>query len=331
VKGLLEIREYGDKFTLKRTDADVAGLALGERAILKHLFGNAKGISVDLKQKNHKKIGKTLKAHKAALMRNNEKIYFLRNRGWLIPGILISIAIYAGVVIGLPGQDLKMIGLFMSIWLTFWTLGVFTLGRKVWHAWTSLSSPLDAIGAIFITLFSIPFFGAEIFVTIMLGKQVSPALPAALICGVCINILFHYLLKAPTRAGRRLLDHLEGFRQFLDVAERDEMNFHNPPEKTPELFEKYLPYALALEVEQHWMERFAGLFARMEEKGEHYHPVWYHGSHWHLRDVGSFSSAIGNSLSSAVASSSSAPGSSSGSGGGGSSGGGGGGGGGGGW
>jgi uncharacterized membrane protein len=255
----------------------------------------------------------------------------MRNRKWLVPGIVLSILFYAGVVYGLPGNDLKMIGLFMSIWLTFWTLGVFTLAKKVWLSWTSIGSPFDTIAAIFITLFSVPFFGAEVFVIAMLGKQVSVALPVALIGAVCINVLFHYLLKAPTRAGRRLIDQIEGFRQFLDVAEREEMNFRNPPEKTPELFERFLPYALALGVEQRWMERFAGLFVLREERGEHYRPVWYHGRGWQVRDLGSFSSSIGNSLSSAVASSSTAPGSSSGSGGGGSSGGGGGGGGGGGW
>jgi len=160
---------------------------------------------------------------------------------------------------------------------------------------------------------------------------VSVTLPVILISAIVINLLFHQLLKAPTRAGRRLLDEMEGFRQFLEVAEREEMNFRNPPEKTPELFERFLPYALALGVEQHWMERFAGLFLRLEERGEHYRPVWYHGNNWQVQNLGNFSNALGSSLGSALSSSSAAPGSSSGSGGGGSSGGGGGGGGGGGW
>ncbi len=331
VKGLVEITEDSDEYTLKRTSKDPESLVAGEKAILKHLFRNLKGVSITLERSKHATIRKALKAHEAALRRNNEKLYFLRNRGWLIPGVLLSIMTYAGVVYGLPGEELKMIGLFMSVWLTFWTFGVFALGRKVWHSWRSLGSPLDAISAIFITLFSIPFFGAEIFVVIMLGKQVSVTIPAVLLTTITLTVLFHHLLKAPTRAGRQLLDQLTGFRQYLDVAEREEMNFHNPPEKTPELFERFLPYALALGVEQHWMERFASLFVQLEERGEHYRPVWYHGHHWQVQNLGDFSNSLGNSLGSAVSSSSTAPGSSSGSGGGGSSGGGGGGGGGGGW
>jgi uncharacterized membrane protein YgcG len=331
VKGLIEIKEEGREYTLTRTSNPPDDLAAGGKAILKHLFRNLKGTSITLKQSKHATIRKALKAHEAALSRNSEKVYFVRNRGWLLPGILVSVLVYGGVVYGLPNTELKMTGLFLSLWLTFWTLGVFSLGKKVWHAWRTLKSPLDTIGAVFITCFSLPFFAAEVVVIGILGSQVSVTLPAILISAIVINLLFHHLLKAPTRAGRRLLDEMEGFRQFLEVAEREEMNFRNPPEKTPELFERFLPYALALGVEQHWMERFAGLFLRLEERGEHYRPVWYHGNNWQVQNLASFSNSLGSSLGSALSSSSAAPGSSSGSGGGGSSGGGGGGGGGGGW
>ncbi len=331
VKGLIEIKEEGREYTLTRTSKPPDNLAAGEKAILKHLFRNLKGTSITLKQSKHATIRKALKAHEAALSRNSEKVYFVRNRGWLIPGILVSVLVYGGVIYGLPNTELKMTGLFLSVWLTFWTLGVFSLGKKVWHAWRTLKSPLDTIGAVFITGFSLPFFAAEVVVIGILASQVSVTLPAILISAIVINLLFHHLLKAPTRAGRRLLDEMEGFRQFLEVAEREEMNFRNPPEKTPELFERFLPYALALGVEQHWMERFAGLFVRLEERGEHYRPVWYHGHNWQVQNPGHFSHSLGSSLGSALSSSSAAPGSSSGSGGGCSSGGGGGGGGGGGW
>jgi uncharacterized membrane protein len=102
----------------------------------------------------------------------------------------------------------------------------------------------------------------------------------------------------------------------------------NPPSPTTQLYEHYLPAALALGVEQRWAERFAGVFAMQAASSA---PNWYNGSAWDSQDVGSFGKSLGSSLDSAVSSASSAPGSSSGSDGGGSSGGGGGGGGGGGW
>jgi uncharacterized membrane protein len=116
------------------------------------------------------------------------------------------------------------------------------------------------------------------------------------------------------------------------VAEKDRLNLENPPDRTPELFDRFLPYALALDVEQQWSQQFAAALANAERTGQPdgYSPAWYRGSAFSAATLGTFGSALGTSLGTAIASSSSAPGSSSG-GGGGSSGGGGGGGGGGGW
>ncbi|MCB1830516.1 MAG: DUF2207 domain-containing protein, partial [Gammaproteobacteria bacterium] len=148
---------------------------------------------------------------------------------------------------------------------------------------------------------------------------------------VAVNIFFYQWMKAPTHKGRTLLDRTAGFNLYLSVAEKDELNFRHPPEKTAELFERYLPFAIALGVEQRWAERFTNVLRRAGHGDSHYSPDWYHGRSWNHSDPAGFGCAMGSAMSAAIASSSSAPGSSSGSGGGGSSGGGGGGGGGGGW
>lgn len=142
---------------------------------------------------------------------------------------------------------------------------------------------------------------------------------------------FAIIMKRPTLRGRKLLDEMAGFRDYLEVAERDELNLRNPPEKTPELFETYLPYALALGVDQQWAEKFSEVLAAARDTdGRTYNPIWYNGS-WSVADLTSSTSQLSSSLNTAISSSVTPPGSSSGGGGGGSSGGGGGGGGGGGW
>ena len=114
------------------------------------------------------------------------------------------------------------------------------------------------------------------------------------------------------------------------MAEKDELNLRNPPEKTPALFEALLPYALALGVEQAWAEKFASVLASIRNPdGSAYSPSWYSGS-WNTANLSKSTSSLSSGLGSAVSSSVTPPGSSSG-GGGGFSGGGGGGGGGGGW
>jgi uncharacterized membrane protein YgcG len=148
---------------------------------------------------------------------------------------------------------------------------------------------------------------------------------------VLTNLLFYHLLKAPTLAGRRVMDKIEGFKMYLGIAEKDRLNSMYGPERTPELFEQYLPYALALDVEQAWAEKFASVLHAAGKEGAQYHPAWYSGAAWGALGASGFVSRLGGAVSEAISSASHAPGSSSGSGGGGSSGGGGGGGGGGGW
>ena len=144
-------------------------------------------------------------------------------------------------------------------------------------------------------------------------------------------VLFATIMKRPTIRGRNLLDEILGFKDYLEVAEKDELNLRNPPEKTPELFEAYLPFALALGVDQLWAEKFASVLAAVQQAdGTTYQPRWYNGS-FNTMDLSRTTSQLSSSLNTAISSSVTPPGSSSGGGGGGFSGGGGGGGGGGGW
>jgi uncharacterized membrane protein YgcG len=148
--------------------------------------------------------------------------------------------------------------------------------------------------------------------------------------GIASNGLFGWLLKAPTPKGRAAMDHIRGFKMYLEVAEGEQLKrvAAAPPPMTAQLFEAYLPAALALGVEQEWAERFASV---LDIQAPNYQPGWYAGPGFDARNLGAFSSSLGSSLKSAISSSATPPGSKSGSGGGGSSGGGGGGGGGGGW
>ena len=117
--------------------------------------------------------------------------------------------------------------------------------------------------------------------------------------------------------GRRVLDRIEGFKMYLSVAEKERLEFLHPPEEMPELFEKYLPYAMAMGVENQWSEHFASVHTGAAQAAEGgYRPTWYSGHSFHSHGVSGFGDKLGNSLSSALNTSSSAPGSSGGGGGG---------------
>jgi uncharacterized membrane protein YgcG len=111
-------------------------------------------------------------------------------------------------------------------------------------------------------------------------------------------------LTVPTAEGWKRRDEIEGLKLFLGVAEADRLRVLNPPDFTPALYEKLLPYAVALGVEMVWSRRFAAALAASQIQ---YEPYWYDGSHpWNRSDTADFSSDLGGGLSTAIADASTA-------------------------
>ncbi len=167
------------------------------------------------------------------------------------------------------------------------------------------------------------------------GPAILPALvPSAL---AALSSFGFSWLQSATKGGRKIMDQIEGFRQYLNVAEEDRLEYLNPPKKTPELFEKFLPYAIALDCENSWAKRFTGVLAAAGVGAAV--SSWYVGDRMNTSDIATFTDRLATSLPQTISSAATPPGSSgggsgsssSGSSGGGSSGGGGGGGGGSGW
>jgi uncharacterized membrane protein len=155
---------------------------------------------------------------------------------------------------------------------------------------------------------------------------------AIVVIMVVVLVVFAQLLPAYSVEGRRLQDAIVGLRQYLAIAEKDDLARLKAPPQTAEEFTKFLPYAVALDVEEAWTQRFTqilGAAAVAAAAGAFYSS----GNGFGFSGSG-LSNSLGG-LSDTVSSASTPPGSSSGGsgggGGGGSSGGGGGGGGGSGW
>lgn len=152
-----------------------------------------------------------------------------------------------------------------------------------------------------------------------------------LIALTALNVVFMYLLPAPTAKGQTIRTEIEGFRLYMETAEKLQLNAvtpgsEQPPPMTTERYEKFLPYAVALDVEKPWTKHFEKL---MPQEASAYHPTWAGMSTG--QSFASMSDSMVSNISSGVSNALPQSSSSSGGGGGGSSGGGGGGGGGGGW
>ncbi|MBV9061329.1 MAG: DUF2207 domain-containing protein, partial [Alphaproteobacteria bacterium] len=336
VKGYLKISQDDDDYTLTRTGRTehAAQLDAGEDALASKLFRSSRD-SIELKQTNHSSISSAISALRLALTNQYERVYFVTNRHWFIGGlaILAVTAIAAALLSDDPGP-----AGFLLAWLTGWSVGTSFLLHRAADAWASVvagpgSRIVNFIAAVFSSAFAIPFLGGLVFALYQFGGLISWESSAALMLGGVAAYAFYHWLKAPTRLGAKICDQIDGFRLFLDVAEKDRLEKLNPPKVTPDVFEKFLPYAIALDCENSWSRKFEEEATAAGMRPDHgsYSPSWYSGGSFSNLGSAAFSSALGTSLASAAASASTAPGSSSGSGGGGSSGGGGGGGGGGGW
>ncbi|MGA9794373.1 MAG: DUF2207 domain-containing protein [Rhizomicrobium sp.] len=339
VKRFLKITQSGSTYTLTRTDTDGgANLSSGERKLGAVLLGSP-GSSIELKQDNHTVIAQAISALKATLQAEDQAAYFINNTGWFIGGILILIvtALAAAALSDIPGGMgvLLVPFVFIVVILAF-------VGHNAVNAWSmAFSGPgsraANVFRALVSTLVTVVFlvaFGAGGMLAA--GQNLPVAMLFVLAVGGVASYAFYHLLKAPTLLGSKILDQIDGFKMFLNTTEKNRLEVLNPPQVTPEVFEKFLPYAIALDCENQWSKKFEAEAAAAAAAGNDqygyagYSPIWYSGGNVGNFSSAAFASGLGASLAASAASAATSP-SSSGSGGGGFSGGGGGGGGGGGW
>lgn len=343
VKGRLRIVEDGDgSFRLERRAAPAGAPALtpGEQALYETLFAGT--TMVPLSSASRARLRAARLALEAAIAREHERAVFRRNRGWFALGVGLSLAVVAGVEAAVqPRPDVVLLGLFAGMAVAF-TLASVRNGLRGWKEAGTVRARIRALASALLSLalflgvllggVAMVLLGmSELVAAVPSGLLAVPWTPAGLALAIAIpllvgvNALFLRLLHAPTQAGRRLLDQLAGFRRYLAVAEESRLGILHPPELTPQRFERYLPWAYALDCDHEWSARFARTLMGAAAPA----PEWWRASGG--SDPLALSREISSSLASAVATASAPPpGSSSGIGGG-SSGGGGGGGGGGGW
>ena len=121
-----------------------------------------------------------------------------------------------------------------------------------------------------------------------------PFMVAGVLIALIVGIMGH-LMPARTVPGTRTLEQVLGFEEFLSRVEKE--NYARVA-KTPEMFERFLPYAMAFGVERQWARAFKDIV--------HTPPRWYSGGNMSSFDAGSFTgrmSALSSSAGSAMTSS----------------------------
>lgn len=338
VKGLVELQDLKKSIIVTRTDKAAGDLPTGEKVLLGAL--GAAGTSLAIDKSNGKRVQTLGRDFRDAMEKEHRRKYYLANWTQAIGGILLSLACLAGLLLfgSLPEEGIVLVILpvFASVFVSIFAVA---LGQNFRRS-KSLGARIFAVAIIaFISFVFLTVFGGVMLALFATGAATGQLPLFAAIGGIVVtNLVFFFLMGAPTPLGRKMMDGIAGLRQYLTLAEKDRMNMAGAPEMSPRHFETLLPYAVALGVEKPWSETFDRwlLAAAAAGAAATYQPVWYHGdslsSGTFTDRMGGFAGSMAGTMTSSLPDppKSSSSGFLSG-GGGGSSGGGGGGGGGGGW
>jgi len=97
-----------------------------------------------------------------------------------------------------------------------------------------------------------------------LPAQAITLISITIACTVALKIFFKFEARL-SQKGREMKEEWLGFKMYLEVAEKYRMQ-----NLTPDLFEKYLPYAMIFGVEKKWAKNFEAMHLPP--------PNWYHSA-----------------------------------------------------
>lgn len=298
VKGALAIDNQDGTFTLSKK-TEITPLAKEEKSAYQELFKNAS--SIVLNQRTNNIIAQTNKYFYLSLKKQFNKLYFATNFVYMIPAILL--ALFA-LTFSISSFSSKIISPFMTMFFlaVFTIIPISLLIKNIplvktalrYRDFSTFKSILPTFFAAFIFIgFAVPHFmasalSASVFTTLLLFVLIS------------LLLLFQFLLKAPTKEGRKIMDQIEGFKLFLSRKQNNRRL--NKTIISTEALEKYLPYAIALNVENEWGEAFNSVVENAEGKIS-YHPLWYTGGTWGAAFPGFLTHSLSSSFSSSTSSS----------------------------
>jgi uncharacterized membrane protein YgcG len=93
-----------------------------------------------------------------------------------------------------------------------------------------------------------------------------------------LSAIFSTQVDLKDKKGNELYYELEGLKEYINIAEKARIEFHNDPEKFRGVFEMLLPYAIIFGLEKKWAREFQDIYKEP--------PSWYEG------DITTFNSYV---------------------------------------
>lgn len=278
VKGLVKIDNTASKLAVVATGEKDNRLPAGEKLVFDYV---ALKRIVTIDKSTGPRINEVRASFIKAIESENREVYFRNNAIFVVLGMAGSaLLLLLLVVFELLNIEFLVFAIFAGI-----ILGVLSSAIQTFRSGSALQKVFVAI---WFGVIGFNFISGTGFALTDLRID-TPFIAAASI--VLLNVLFAVLMRAPTVQGRKVMDQIDGFKMYLETAEKNRLNMRGEPRMTVERFETILPYAIALGVEEPWSDHFEGELARNAVEGVKggYQPRFYSGS-W--SGTGNFSRAV---------------------------------------
>ncbi len=296
-KGIFGIRRDRIYTLIKQKEAD-ASLPNEESIVLRDLFND--GDEVVLDGEYNASVENMMTAYRYDI-KNQYASVLKEGRNWKFLAVpLLIMAVYFGFLIYFvsfePAE--QIISFFGSVFFSFFVVTIIAfLLRKIfkkskvkWFSYT-IGAAL-VVGALSLLYFfplrqlsvnAIGFIAG--FPLIVIGY-----------------LLYAYLIKRPGERKLHYQSQIEGLKMYMNAAEEKQLQYFNPPEVTPAVFEALLPYAIALDMEDIWGEKFQSSLLSSSSPGTPpYYPPWFAGTVLSPADFGhTLNSTLSNTVNHAA-------------------------------
>jgi hypothetical protein len=303
VRGLCRFEERKDRYVLhlnddfpsarKAIDAlardPATRLSVEEMQVATIVFNHRK--TFEFNDDHADDFRKMAKAVEGTMEAHTEQVLMHHNRGMLWLGIsfgtlLLCALAFIDVPAAFMGERIKLIFGLITL-----SVGGALLPYVAYNLWKDIFSfKVGRIGNWGLIIMYLLIGVAFVLLARWLMSPASSLLWMFTLAITALHVLFNHLLKAPTLNGRKVLDALEGFKRYL---EGHPVHTGSTPVRTPGLFAQYLPYALALGVQEAWAKQFTPDFAG-KKHGETME--WFYGPSWDGEDVEYLANSLANEL-----------------------------------
>ncbi|PKA39522.1 DUF2207 domain-containing protein, partial [Rhizobium sullae] len=303
VRGYVVLEDLKQSIIVRRTEkpAGKEKLEAGDTSLL-NAVGNKGSLTID--KANGERVKSVGQSFRSSIEREHRGKYYNSNTAYTAGGIALSVAaLVALFVFGTLEPDtiaLMIIPIVVSVFVAIFVAGFARSIRPGGALGGKIVAVIAIAFAVFVGFSIISSLGLALFSTLLEFHETPMLFAVGGI--VLLNLLYVFIMGAPTPLGSKMMDGIDGLRQYLTLAEKDRMNMAGAPEMSPQHFEKLLPYAVALGVEKPWTRTFeTWLAAAAAGAAAAYAPSWYSGNF----SSGSFSDRIGgfsSSMASTIAS-----------------------------